>query len=122
MPSDLKSLCLTSKALHDLATPRLFNRVHVQIWHEKYIQRFFRSVTAGADSNLGNTRILVIEDEPPPREPISIITSPLELEICDGPPTPAEEKDSTIASIIPIFPRDTLRAFRFVLYLPYLSL
>ncbi|KAH7359602.1 hypothetical protein BKA66DRAFT_537762, partial [Pyrenochaeta sp. MPI-SDFR-AT-0127] len=114
MPSDLKSLCLTSKALRDLATPCLYSDVFVQVWHEEYHERFFRSIAAGGHAHLVHTRTLTIEDKPPLAESNSIVTSPLELGFCDGTPTPAVTKDNTISLIIPMFPHNKLRAFRFI--------
>ena len=65
MPSDLKSLCLTSKTFCAVATPCLYNRIRIQTWSETDIERFIRSITAGSCMNLCNTRTLRIEDEEP---------------------------------------------------------
>lgn len=73
---DLKALCLTCKSLRTLAIPLLYHAVHLRTWERDDINRFVRSVAAGAGLHLRHTRILTFEDTQAPREPSTLQTGP----------------------------------------------
>jgi hypothetical protein len=70
MFSDMKSLCLTLKLFHDLATPRLYSTACVQSWNPQCFDSFFKSYESGASVHFQKTSALVVEDEKPPAEPL----------------------------------------------------
>jgi hypothetical protein len=111
MPSDLKALCLTSKALRALTTPLLYDRIYLRIWDDHENKSFFGSMRAGGDVHLSNTRTLVIEDEPAPQE-----SNAVDLFANDSfsrpYPISSEDRDRTFELVMQMLPKDELRSFR----------
>ncbi|KAH7076042.1 hypothetical protein FB567DRAFT_452372, partial [Paraphoma chrysanthemicola] len=77
LQSDIKSLCLVSRTLNALATPRLYDAVKIPLWDEKAVATFLRSVGTGAGRHLNRTRHLILESEQVPNEAFSILTGSL---------------------------------------------
>ncbi|KAF2657547.1 hypothetical protein K491DRAFT_324517 [Lophiostoma macrostomum CBS 122681] len=112
---DLKSLCLTSKALHDLSVPYLYESVDLYMWdHEQGdATRFARSVAAGAGRYLRFTRHAMFACGPPAPEPPSpdIIDHSLDIALTKYPMhTSSAEVFVEITLLLEMFPHNTLKA------------
>lgn len=70
--SDLKNLCLVSKAWRSVAISKLYQRVVINLAAGREVEKFLACVSAGAGRHLSNTRVLILHDEVPPREPYNV--------------------------------------------------
>ncbi|KAH7346931.1 hypothetical protein BKA66DRAFT_478122 [Pyrenochaeta sp. MPI-SDFR-AT-0127] len=111
--SDLQSLCLTSRNLRVLATPRLYDTVHIRLWDHRQVETILGSLKIGAVTSFDDTRTVIFEDEGPPREPSCIMAGSLAfLGGVARVQTPITERDQKLESILRIFPKDKLLSYR----------
>jgi hypothetical protein len=116
--TDLRSLCLTSRVLRELATPRLHKTIIIPLCNGTAVDTFIRSVSREASRHLGNTRILVFEDTRPPQEPESIISGATALPPSLGSTLNANDKDRTVDIIFQTIPEARLYSFRSAYFFP----
>lgn len=116
--ADLKALCVTSKACHQVALPRLYYHVDLVTWDSGHLRlkRFVRCMSKGAGNHLRYTRSLKFQNTQPPSEPKCQLTGALEFkphlapESKDG-ATAADTVDSFILVLLEMFPDHGLRKF-----------
>lgn len=118
LKSDLKALCLTSKAFRALALPRLYHSVVLETWsnEQKGLKRFVKSVAAGAGPHLRFTRSLAIEDIRPPAEPRPQVVCPLNFDASDLEASAADHDMDKVwnylSLVLEMFRPNTLRTLR----------
>lgn len=118
LKSDLKALCLCTKAWRDVATPHLYADITLYLYDRKYVHAFMRSVGAGAFLHFQWTRVLTILNQSLAPESILVLEPSPE----DGPfrllgdePTPmhsAEEAETSANLILEMIPKSILHTFR----------
>lgn len=123
--SDLKALCLTSRAFHGYVIPKLYERVDVRLWNARNLAQFENSCNAGARPNFQHTRTLVFEDER--LGPILDLEDHRILAVpqddYDEPPLSSEEERlEKLANIVNLFPDHVLQRFWYVCALQRASL
>ncbi|KAI4669064.1 uncharacterized protein J4E79_001107 [Alternaria viburni] len=116
LPSHLQALCLTSKALCDLARPRLYRKVTINVLDPSEVARFENCMAEGAQAHLDATRSLTLMDSLPPAEAPEFQTKPHRRFDREDRLTSAQS--SAIEAILDYFPRDCLQSFRFLSALP----
>ncbi|KAI4939544.1 uncharacterized protein J4E92_000830 [Alternaria infectoria] len=113
LPSHLQALCLTSKALCDLARPRLYRKVTINVLDPSEVARFENCMAEGAQAHLDATRSLTLMDSLPPAEAPEFQTKPHRRFDREDRLTSAQS--SAIEAILDYFPPDCLQSFRCVL-------
>ncbi|KAF2463216.1 uncharacterized protein BDR25DRAFT_347422 [Lindgomyces ingoldianus] len=108
-PSDLKALCLTSKAWRSVATPRLYLNIELYIHDRDDISRFMRCIGAGASLHLKAIRRLTFIDEEGPPESILVRKGE---RIRGGHHFSTSERNTSAFLILQMIPRNVLHTFR----------
>ncbi|KAF1840656.1 uncharacterized protein K460DRAFT_410072 [Cucurbitaria berberidis CBS 394.84] len=116
--TDLKALCLTSKALRFHAIPRLYERIDIRLWSSHDTDRFLQCDVAWAGNHLRHTRELVVEDERITEEIESVHTGPIKLPQSyphsEEKQYPPEDRDDFLYEILQMFPDHVLHRFCFL--------
>jgi hypothetical protein len=111
--ADFRSLCLTSRTLRELATPRLYHTVAVALWDQTATNKFVRSVAQGAGLHLQYTRTLVFEDAQPAKDADSVSVGALALPASRTlSKVDSADKDRIIQILLQMIPENKLRSFR----------
>jgi hypothetical protein len=123
LKSDLRALCETSKACHDLAVPHLYHSIRLATWQaaDFDVRRFLRCVGAGAGRHLRYVRCMTFEGSKPPEEPRSLQILPSAVEQSLKQMKLAKKSDlryplvkieTQILAILEMIRRNTLLSFR----------
>ncbi|KAF2657549.1 hypothetical protein K491DRAFT_594799, partial [Lophiostoma macrostomum CBS 122681] len=107
-------LCLTSKALRSMALPRLYRSISLRTWEggQAGSRGFVKAVAAGAGPHLHFTRSLSFEDDPPPRNQLSLDPSRFDMEINSLPGAHTiSETDNSMLLVLQKFPQYSLSKF-----------
>ncbi|XPS98200.1 hypothetical protein M3J09_007411 [Ascochyta lentis] len=110
---DLRALCLTSKACHERAIPRLFRQITIPLWHSSALL-FYQQFQPGDKDYLKHTRKLTVVHEE--------ITNPLNGFAPEDKDKPDEDAVKlagdlglvVFMAILQLFPTNVLHEFRFV--------
>ncbi|KAI4637048.1 hypothetical protein J4E93_010714 [Alternaria ventricosa] len=117
--SDLRSLCLVSKELNQLALEKLYKRIDIRLFSENntnYILELLKDVK----ENLRYTRELVVEDECIAEETTSVQYGNVglpDLKCWTGTGATSadpEVRDSNLEQVLDLIPANALRTFRFL--------